>query len=117
MFKSRDGKGELCHGVKIAWASVDKLFYEVRDLGARSPLGRKVADLLLAWDIASQKKPEETYILSITSFGQALLKHRTFRQRLLSSRGFRQNLPAFRYRLATKSNALFRIKNGALPDQ
>jgi hypothetical protein len=46
--------------VKVARAAVDELLNELRDIGAGSPLGGQVADLLLARDLAGKKKPEET---------------------------------------------------------
>jgi len=58
--ESSDGKGKLGHGMEVAGASVDELLNILRNLGAGSPLGGKVADLLLGWDLTSQEEPEET---------------------------------------------------------
>jgi len=60
VLESGDCDGELCHWVKVAWASVDELLDELGDACAGSPVGRKLADLLLGWDLTSQEKPEET---------------------------------------------------------
>ena len=46
--------------MEVAWAAVDELGDEFGDVGAGGPLSREVAYLLLAWDFAGQKEPEET---------------------------------------------------------
>ena len=60
VLESVDGNRELSHGVEGGWAAVDQLLNELGDVGAGSPLGRQVADLLLAWDLTGQEQPEET---------------------------------------------------------
>lgn len=60
VLESVDGNRELSHWVEGGWAAVDELLNELGDVGAGSPLGRQVADLLLAWDLTGQEQPEET---------------------------------------------------------
>lgn len=60
VLKSSDGKRELSHGVEVVGAAVNELLDELGDVGAGSPLGREVTDLLLRGDLAGQQKPEET---------------------------------------------------------
>lgn len=62
MLEGGDGKGELSHWVEVVGAAVNQLLDEAWDVGAGSPLSREVAYLLLAWDFASKKEPEETWI-------------------------------------------------------
>lgn len=64
VLESGDSEGELSHGVEVRGAAVDELLNELGDIGAGSPLGRKVADLLLGGDLAGQEKPEETCVSS-----------------------------------------------------
>lgn len=60
VLESGDGKGELSHGVEVGRAVVDELLDELGDVGAGSPLGGQVADLLLGRNLTGQEKPEET---------------------------------------------------------
>lgn len=60
VLESVDGNRELSHWVEGGWAAVDQLLNELGDVGAGSPLGRQVADLLLGWDLTGQEQPEET---------------------------------------------------------
>lgn len=60
VLESSDSEGELCHWVKIAWASVDELFDELWYVGTSGPLGREIANLLLAGNFTGQKEPEKT---------------------------------------------------------
>jgi hypothetical protein len=46
--------------VEGAWAAVDELLNELWHLGAGSPVGGQITDLLLGWNLAGEKKPEET---------------------------------------------------------
>lgn len=71
------GKGELSHGVESAGAAVDELLNELGEVGAGSPLGGQVADLLLGGDLAGQEQPEE-------AFGQGLLATRGLGEELLA---------------------------------
>jgi len=63
--------------VEVAGASVDELFNVLRNLGAGSPLGGKVADLLLGWDLTGEKEPEKT-------LGQGLLTTRRLGEEFLA---------------------------------
>ena len=58
--ESSHGDGELGHGVEVVRAAVDELLDELGDIGAGSPVGGQVADLLLGWDLAGQEQPEKT---------------------------------------------------------
>lgn len=60
VLESSDGQRELSHGVEVGRAVVDELLNELGEVGSGSPLGGKVADLLLSRDLAGQEKPEET---------------------------------------------------------
>jgi hypothetical protein len=79
---------------------VNELLDELGDVGAGSPLGGQVANLLLSGDLAGQEKPEET-----------------FRERLLAARGLGEKLLALGDGLATESDTLLRVEDGALPDE
>lgn len=46
--------------MESAGAAVDELLDELGKVGASSPLGRQVADLLLSRDLTSQQQPKET---------------------------------------------------------
>jgi hypothetical protein len=48
--------------VEVGRAVVDELLDELGDVGAGSPLGGQITDLLLGRDLAGQEKPEETYM-------------------------------------------------------
>lgn len=61
VLESSDCKGELCHWVEIAWTSVDEFLNELWNGSTSCPLGGQVADLLLAWNLTSEEKPEKTY--------------------------------------------------------
>ena len=76
VLKRGDGERELSHGVEVVGAAVDELLDELGDVGAGSPLGGQVADLLLGGDLAGQQKPEETLrkgLLTTGGLGQELL--------------------------------------------
>lgn len=60
VLESRDGEGELSHGVEVRGAAVDELLNELRNIGTGGPLSGQVADLLLGGDLAGQEEPEET---------------------------------------------------------
>lgn len=60
LLESSDGKGELGHGVEVGRAVIDELLDELGDVGAGSPLGGEVTDLLLGRDLTGQEEPEET---------------------------------------------------------
>jgi hypothetical protein len=62
--------------VKGVGAAVDELLNELGDIGASSPLGRQITDLLLGGDLTGQQKPEETLregLLTTGGLGQKLL--------------------------------------------
>lgn len=61
VLKSSDGKRELSHWVEGVGATVNQLLDELGDIGAGSPLGREVANLLLGGNLTGEEKPEETY--------------------------------------------------------
>jgi hypothetical protein len=46
--------------VEVVRAAIDELLDELGDIGAGSPVGGQVTDLLLGWDFAGQEQPEET---------------------------------------------------------
>ena len=60
LLESSDGNRELGHGVEVGRAAVDQLLNELGEVGAGSPLGGQVADLLLGRDLTGEEKPEET---------------------------------------------------------
>jgi len=60
VLKGVDGDGELSHGVKVAGAAVDELLDELGNVGARSPLGGEVADLLFRGNLTGEEEPEES---------------------------------------------------------
>lgn len=73
---SSDGQGELRHGVKSAWASVDELLDEAGDGSASSPISAESLDLLDTWNFAGEQEPEETLgkgFFAAGSLGQELL--------------------------------------------
>ena len=47
--------------MQVAWAAVDELGDERWDIAACGPFSAQISDLLLAWDLAGQKKPEEAF--------------------------------------------------------
>lgn len=50
LFKSSDGDGELCYGVKVGRVVVDEFFNEFGEVGVSGLFGRKVMDLLFGRD-------------------------------------------------------------------
>lgn len=114
--KSSDSEGELSHGVEVGRAAVDELLDELGDIGTGSPVGRQVADLLLRRNLASQEKPEETLgkrLLATRGLGKDILALGD----LLCVITYWQTLRRHTYGLATEADALFRVENGALPDE
>lgn len=100
LLESGDGHGELGHRVEVGRAAVDELLNELGDLGAGSPVGRQVANLLLSRDLASQEKPEET-------LGEGLLAAGSLGEELLT----------FGNGLATETDTLLSIEDGTLPHE
>lgn len=100
VLESSDGQRELSHGVEVAGAAVDELLNELGDVRAGSPLGRQVADLLLAGNLAGQEQPEET-------LGEGLL----------ATRGLGEDLLALGDGLATETDTLLGVEHGTFPDQ
>jgi hypothetical protein len=86
--------------VKVGRAVVDELLDELGEVGAGSPLGGEVADLLLGRDLAGQEKPEET-----------------LRKRLLATGSLGEKLLALGDGLATESDTLLRVEDGTLPNE
>jgi hypothetical protein len=86
--------------VEVAGAAVDELLDELGDIGAGSPLGGEVADLLLRGHLAGQEEPEET-----------------FGERLLATGGLGEELLALGDGLAAETDTLLRIEDGSLPDE
>ena len=97
VLESSDGERELGHGVEVAGAAVDKLLDKLGDVGAGSPLGRQVADLLLRGDLAGQEEPEKT-----------------LGKRLLAAGGLGEQLLALGDGLAAETDTLLRVEDGAL---
>jgi hypothetical protein len=83
--------------VKVIGAAVDKLFDKLGNIGSGSPLSREVADLLFRWNLTSEEQPEKT-----------------LGKRFLSTWCLGKDLLTFGDSLATESDALFRVENGAL---
>lgn len=73
MFESGYSEGELCHWVKIIRAAVDELGNELRDVGAGSQFGGQITNLLLAWNLAGQKEPEQTYCWLTQTFFNGII--------------------------------------------
>lgn len=68
VLEGSDGQRELGHRVEVGRAVVDELLDELGDIGAGSPLGGQITDLLLGRDLAGQEKPEETYMAKKLGF-------------------------------------------------
>lgn len=100
VLESSDGEGELSHGVEVVGAVVDELLDELGEVGAGSPLGGEVANLLLGRDLAGQEKPEET-----------------LGERLLATGSLGEKLLALGNGLATEANTLLGVEDGTLPDE
>jgi hypothetical protein len=83
--------------VEVAGAAVDELLDELGDVGAGSPLGGQVADLLLRGDLASEEEPEKT-----------------LGKRLLAAGGLGEQLLALGDGLAAETDTFLRVENGAL---
>jgi hypothetical protein len=96
--------------VEVAWASVDKLFDEFRDIGSGSPVRRQVTDLLLGGNLTSEEEPEETWQI-LEHIQLSILIGYTFRQRLLSSGCLWQKLLALWNGVSSESNTLLGIKD------
>jgi hypothetical protein len=76
VLQSGDGDGELSHGVEGVGAAVNELLNELGEVGAGSPLGGEVANLLLGGNLTGKEEPEETLgkgLLTTGSLGEKLL--------------------------------------------
>jgi hypothetical protein len=76
VLKSSDGDRELSHGVEGVGAAVNELLNELGEVGAGSPLGGEVANLLLGGNLTGEEEPEETLgkgLLTTGSLGEKLL--------------------------------------------
>ena len=104
-----------------AGAAVDKLLNELGDVGASSPLGGQVTNLLLGGDLAGQQQPEETLgegLLATGGLGKELLDLGDLGMSKVSSRVLHFFLSsAITYGTATEANALLRVEDGALHKQ
>lgn len=100
LLKSSDGHGELSHGVEVAGAAVDQLLNELGDLGAGSPVGREVADLLLGGNLTGEEEPEETLGKGLAAAG-----------------GLGEDLLALGDGLAAETDALLGVEDRTLPDE
>ena len=116
--ESGDGEGELGHGVEVAGASVDELLNVLRNLGASSPLGGKVADLLLGWDLTGEKEPEKTLgkgLLTTRRLGEEFLAFGDLNDEMSRGTNFEQIVKTDS--LATEANTLLGVENGTFPDE
>jgi hypothetical protein len=86
--------------VEIGRAAVDQLLDELGEVGAGSPLGREITDLLLRRDLTGEEKPEET-----------------LRKGLLATGSLGEELLALGDGLSTETDALFGVEDGTLPDE
>lgn len=76
MTYSSDGQAELAHRVQSGWAPVEDLLHKIRDRSACGPVFRELSDLLIRWDLASDKEPKETLrkgLRATWSLGKLLL--------------------------------------------
>jgi len=76
VLQSGHGQGELSHGVEGAGAAVKEFQNKLGDVGAGSPLGREVTNLLLGGDLTGQQQPEQTLgqrLLAAGGLGEKLL--------------------------------------------
>jgi hypothetical protein len=98
--------------VEVAGAAVDELLNELGDVGAGSPLGGEVADLLLRGDLAGQEEPEETFwerLLATGGLGEELLAFGDLSCMSSGSRESSEN--AITYGLAAETDTLLRVEN------
>lgn len=100
VLQSSDGDRELSHGVEVGRAAVDQLLDELGNVGAGSPLGGQVADLLLGGNLAGEEQPEKTLGEGFVAAG-----------------GLGQKLLALGNGLAAEANALLGVEDGALPHE
>lgn len=125
VLEGSDGQRELGHGVEVVGAVVDELLDELGDIGAGSPLGGQITDLLLGRDLTGQEKPEEACTpkfdfsshqlkYSYTNSATVLL---TFGEGLLATGSLGEDLLALRDGLSTESDTLLGVEDGTLPDE
>lgn len=100
VLKRGDGERELGHGVEVVGAAVDELGDEGGELAAGSPLSGQVADLLLRGDLAGEEEPEKA-----------------LRKRLVAAGSLGEKLLALGDGLATETDTLLGVEDGALPDE
>jgi hypothetical protein len=86
--------------VEVGRAAVNQLLDELGNVGAGSPLGGQVADLLLGGDLAGEEEPEET-----------------LRKGLAAAGGLGEKVLALGDGLAAEANALLGVEDGTLPDE
>ena len=76
MVQGGDGERELRHGMEGGWTPVQDLLDEFRNGGAGGPVLGEGVDLLLRWDFARHKEPEETlwqWLLAPRRLGEEVL--------------------------------------------
>lgn len=115
VLESGHGQRELGHGVEGVGATVDELLNELGDIGAGSPLGRQVTDLLLGGDLAGQQKPEETLrkgLLTTGGLGQELLALGDLEITVSKQETISESIKT--YSVATETDTFLRVENGTL---
>ena len=120
VLQSGHGQRELGHGVEGAGAAVDELLDELGDIGAGSPLGRQVTDLLLGGDLAGQQEPEETLgqgLSTAGSLGQELLDLGDLMPNGLAMRTESACRELITYGTATETDTLLGVKDGTLQEK
>ena len=119
--------------MQVAWAAVDQLLNELRNIGSSSPFGGEIPNLLFAGNLAGQEKPKKTCTTLDQYTSQTSIRIiRTFWEWFFPTRSFRQQLLAFRnlwrfrasvsgvqaysatYCLPSKSDSLFGVEDGPL---
>ena len=103
-----------------AGAAVDELLDELGDIGAGSPLGRQVTDLLLGGDLAGQQEPEETLgqgLSTAGSLGQELLDLGDLMPNGLAMRTESACRELITYGTATETDTLLGVKDGTLQEK
>jgi hypothetical protein len=101
--------------VESVGATIDELLNKLGNIGAGSPLGRQVTNLLLGGDLAGQQKPEETLgqgFLTTGSLGQELLALGDLEITMSKQKTISESMKT--YSVATETDTLLRVEDGAL---